>query len=252
MRFNNKVPFNNSLRMMKKLSETWFAEPVFDYEYKTYEVMAYAKSMEDRFSQRKFFPYLDDVKRTLHNLDAYRTAKAQMTDGLKTDLLELDLRRLQMIRAALPDNSGIMATLDEIVNFAAQMLGGLYKEGTEILDQLSREVEITPLGIHGGALNPGFLFFRKPRSVRIYTYYFRLVRRPWSKESYKDVCTRYHSEIAAGPFDNLNAVKWDLMGREKGLGSKAPNAYLVHTDIQLPQYETLLPIAKRYLIKTAA
>jgi len=237
---------------MKQLSETWFVEPLFDYEYKTYEVMAYAKNMESQFSERKFFPYLDDVKRLLNNLDAYRAAKAEMGDSLRTDLLEVDLKRLKMIREALPDNCGIMAELDGIVRFASHTLGNLYREGSAILDELLSDVEITPLGILASADNPGWLFFRKSRSVRIYSYHFRLVRRPFGNNSYKDVCTNYHSEITTGRFENLNAVKWELMNKSDIVSRATPNVYLVETGLRLPQCETLLPIAKHFLIRSAA
>lgn len=237
---------------MKQLSETWFVEPLFDYEYKTYEVMAYAQSMESRFSERKLFPYLDDVKRLLHNLDAYRAAKEDISENLRTELLEVDFNRLKMIREALPDSSGVMAELDGIVRFASHTLGNLYREGSAILDELLNAVEITPLGILGAAENPGWLLFRKPRSVRIYSYHFRLVRRPFGNDSYKDVCTKYHSEITAGRFENLNAVKWELMNSSEVVTRAAPNAFLIETGLKLPQCETLMPIAKHFLIRSAA
>lgn len=237
---------------MKQLSETWFIEPLFDYEYKTYEVLAYAKGMESQFSERKLFPYLDDVRRLLHNLDAYKAAKADLSENLRTDLLEVDLKRLAMIREALPDSSGVMAELDGIVNFAAGTLGNLYREGSAIVDELTKDVEITPVGITGFAENPGWLFFRKPHSVRIYSYHFRLVRRPMGNQSYKDICTKYHSEVAAGRFENLNAVKWELMNTCTTVNRSTPNTYLVETGLRIPHYETLLPIAKRFLLSTAA
>jgi len=199
-----------------------------------------------------FFPYLEDVRRLLFNLDAYKAAKEDLSENLRTDLLEIDLRRLKMIREALPDSSGVMAELDGIVRFASHTLGNLYREGSAILDELMNDVEITPLGILGSAENPGWLFFRKPGAVRIYSYHFRLVRRPFGKDSYKDICTQYHSEISAGRFENLNAVKWELMSREDRVNRSAPNVYLVETGLNLPQCETLMPIAKRFLIRSAA
>ncbi len=237
---------------MKNLSETWYVEPLFDYEYKTYELLSYIQGVDAQFSENKLQPYLAHLRRHIDQLIAYRYAKEEVEGGLRRELSDIDLKKLRLIRAAIPDEQGVMAELDAIIAFAEERLNMLYRDGAQLLDQLSEEVYIEPVGILGAPDQPGWLLFRKPKSVRVYSYHFRLVRRPYSQESYKDVCTTYLTEIEAGRFSNLSSVKWSLLKMRGAAENHAPNAYAVEAQSDLPQHETLLPIAKAFLISTLA
>ncbi len=235
---------------MKQLSENWFVEPLFDYEYKSYEILAYAKGIEQCFSEIKLYPYLSEVKRHLHDLEAFSKAKSDLDAQMRSELKKIDLYRLKLIRDALPDQSGLISELNDIISFAQERFENLQISGNKLLTELSKFIEISPLGMQGSAENPGFLLFKCDSRIRIYTYHFRYVRRPEGNENYKDVCTAYHSELTAPRFSNLNHIKWDLVKAQRGLNN-AVNAYLVESKLTIPQYETLVPLAKEYLIKTA-
>jgi hypothetical protein len=237
---------------MKQLSVNWFVEPLFDFEYKTYEVLAYAKSVTDQFAQHRFYPYIDEVVQHKALLDGFIHAKASVEGKLRSDLIELDLDHLRLIREQLPDSSGLIRELDSILHFASRTFTKLQSAGMDQLASLSEKVEITPVGIQVSAEHPGFLFFRKGSSVRIYSYRFRLVRRPYSAGAYKDVCTQYLSELSTHQFTNYSHIKWDLIKSQKSFASTALNAYLVETSANLPQHETLIPLAKQFLIKAVA
>lgn len=237
---------------MKHLSETWFVEPLFDFEYKTYEVLAFAKSVKAHFDESRLFPYLDHVDRHTRMLEAYRLAVEAMGGALRTDLVEVDLKRLQLIRDSLPDQGGVMAELDHITRFAKEVFEAVHLEGEKLLKEMAEMVEISPLGILGAPGSPGYLLFRRDQKVRVYSYHYRLVRRAFSAESYKDVCTRYHSELTTSKFESIHSVKWNLIKTDSQHRHSAPNAFVVETTLDLPQYETLLPIAKQYLIRAVA
>lgn len=237
---------------MKSLSENWLVEPVFDYEYKTYELMAYTKGIEAEFEKSKFYPYLDELKKHLYSLEEFTKIKDGISQAMRTDLVEVDLKRLAMMRASLPDNGGIIAELDGIVNFAKVRLEQLRKVGVQKFDDVAALVEIAPLGMLGSSRNAGFLFFRRNGEINVYSYHFRLVRRPFDNEAYKDVCTRFHSKIAASRFASLQNIKWDFIKALPPMERISTNVYTVEAQISLPQWETLLPLVKLHLIKTAA
>ncbi len=235
---------------MATLSDTWYVEPLFDYEYKTYEVLAFVGGMEKQFSLHKLFPYLSELRKQINNLEDFRKAKTEMSEGLRRELLDVDLRRLQLIRASLPNEQGIMDELDEIIKFAVKAMEGVQVAGEKQLDDLKNQVNISPLGVLGAPDNPGFLLVQANGWWRIYNYHFRLVRQLYNAEPFKDVCTQYLYEVKQRPFMNLNAVKWELVKKQPALHGSVINAYAVEAQIDLPYYETLMPIVKDYLIRT--
>lgn len=232
---------------MVKLRDTWLVEPIFDFEYKTYELKAYSRDLSKCFSEMKYYPYLPELERHMALIETYRTLKAEMEGRFRRELCKIDLKRLEMVRERLPQDSGVIAELDEIIDFAREHLMELYKNGRKSLDDAVEKVQISPLGIVSASTQKGFLLFRKSQTTRIYTYEMRLVRRPGISEKYKDVKSQYLTEISTGMFTNFNEIKWDLLKREKG--QAAQNAFLVETNTELPQYETLLPLAKHYILE---
>lgn len=235
---------------MERLNRNWFFEPVFDFEYKTYQLRAYIRDVRDRFSESKFYPYLIDIQSHLTDVRNFHSSKEHLEESLCRELKEIDLRGLQLIRREIPDDKGIITELTQIVKYADTHLAKTYENGIANLEKMAEEVQITPLGIVTATKSEGFLLFRKVQSTRIYTYSLRLVRRASASQEFMDVKTRYIQEVSTGLLTNFNELKWQLI---KTSGADAAlNAFLVESNTDLPQYETLLPIAKKYLIKTAA
>jgi hypothetical protein len=235
---------------MAKLSKQWFFEPVFDFEYKTYELQAYLRDLKTHFSQSMFYPYLTDLHGHMDDVRRYKEGIEKLESSLRRDLKEIDLRKMRFVRQPLPDDAGVIDELGQIVDYAQQHLSYTYQKGVADLNKTSEEVHISPLGLIARSNSSGFLFFRKPRQTRIYSYKLRMVRRAVADQAYMDVQTSYLEEIRTGMLTNFNEVKWRLI---KNSGSESSlNAYLIETNTEIPQYETLLPLAKQYLIKTSA
>ncbi len=246
----NKIIINKVGMNMVKLNENWFVEPVFDFEYKTYQLRAYLRDLQDRFQEWKFYPYLNELQKHLVQVDGFKAGKVVLDENLRRDLREIDIRRQKLIRDTLPDDHGVIGELDEIISYASMHFNSLYKETLTGLEKTAGQVQISPLGIITSTVSEGILLFRKIRSTRIYTYQIRLVRRPAQEESYRDVQTRFLDEISTGMFTNFNEIKWGIMkATQKVTGT---NAFLIESNTELPQYETLLPIAKQYLIRKVA
>jgi len=168
--------------------------------------------------------------------------------NLRREVTRIDLDRLKLIRESIPEDTGVISELGEIVEFAIVHLLHHYRDGLQNLDELRTQVQISPLGIFSGVQDSGFLFFRKNTSTRIYSYHLRIIRRSVADEAYKDVQTTFIDEISTGMFTNFNDLKWDLIRSTRK--PEITRAYLVETNSAFPQYETLLPLAKRYLINT--
>lgn len=79
--------------------------------------------------------------------------------------------------------------------------------------------------------------------TRIYKYRYRFVRRPYESEAYKDVMTEFLDERTTGRFPNFRELK--MQYREKN----EINTYLIETETEIPVFETLLPVAKEFLLQ---
>lgn len=233
---------------MSPLSKNWIVEPVFDYEYKTYQVLGYMQQVEAHFASHRLYPYLTELAGHLALLDAYESKKEALHDALRTELLKIDLKRLKMIRRGVEDESGVLDLLDEILAFAKERFDRVMKQGLETKEEVMKEINISPVGIMGADNSGGLLLFKKSGAARVYQYAFRMVRRPGTTDTHKDVVTRFLDEVTVGALPDFTAIKGRYLRRSDT--PNQPNAYLVETTMPLPRFETVLPVVKEYLLTT--
>jgi hypothetical protein len=228
---------------MTRLSDSWYAEPLFDFEYKSYQLMAYERDLTGHFAALRFYPYLPEVHRHLERIQAFRLMKASFESGLRTTLTGIDEQRMQLTREGVEHHSGLLHEVDSILSFAERRLANTYDEGLAKYERTAQEVHMEPVGIEVEGCKWGYLLLRRSTRTRLYTYSIRMVQRPVADEHYKDVVTNYVDEISTSRFTNFGDVKIQLIRAFNTPG----NAYLIESAIDLPAAETLLPIAKQRL-----
>jgi len=227
---------------MRTLSNDWLIEPVFDYEYKTYQVLAFTSRAEKRFEQSMLFPYLSDVELHLRKLNFYKKNVLDLESELKTNLVGVNLNQLLLIREKLQDN-GVISTLKDVVEFAIEKLSITYQTGISEKESLKGQINISPVGLLSPNSRGGLILLRNKLKTRIYKYRYRFVRRPYENESYKDVMTEFIDERTTGLFPDYQEMKMEYRD-----GSQI-NTYLVESESEIPVFETVLPVAKEFLLE---
>ncbi len=233
---------------MAILKENWFLEPVFDFEYKSYQVLGYTQLLEKYFVNRKFYPHLETLMRNIAEISAYSEARANLEKSLEREIERIDIRNKKLIKSPVEDKNGIIAELQGIIEFANKHFNKCFDHANAELAAAIKDVEITQLGINQSSAHHGLLFFRKPNKIRVYSYSLRMIMRP-GRDGYKDVKTEYLKELTTGMFTNFNDVKWNVI-RDGGM-NLGTNSYLIETNTELPHFEMLLPVVKNYLIGCA-
>lgn len=231
---------------MQTLSDNWFLEPVFDFEYKSYQVLGYAKKLDHHFSAWRFYPYIDDLSRHLQRLAGYISAKAALEEKLRRDISKIDLENNKIHKYPVSDPRGVISELEEIIRFAQKHFKLNLSEAEAALDSAKKEVEIQQLGISDISMDQGILFFRQPGCTRIYNYRLRMVCRPGTFNAYKDVKTSYVQSVSTGLFTNFTELKCQVLRQMKN--TKRSNAFLIESHGKLPHYEFVLPVVKKHLL----
>lgn len=228
------------------LSDNWFLEPVFDFEYKSYQVLGYAQSLNSHFADMLFYPYIDDLTRHLQRLQKYVQAKAELESRLHREIEELDFENKKIIKKSVDDQNGLISELQEILLFAQNHFDSTLKYASIELANLSKEIEIQQLGLSDLNLERGILLFRRPTFTRIYNYTLRAVQRPGNIQVHKDLKTNYVQDVSTGAFTNFNEIKWNIL---KSTGNMSgSNAFLIQANRDFPHYELVMPIVKKHLI----
>lgn len=233
--------------MNMQLSETWFIEGYIDFELQKYKLLAYLKEVNEYFTTTKLYPQLADIIFHYNNLTSFRENKKILQDGFPKQLGSLDVRRLELVYKQMLEDDEMMLELERITHYATNALQHAIKNGTEIYDAVKSKVCIEPVGIIPMYKDEGYVLLKHRAEAEIQAYYYAVTLFEHSNAKYRALKMEYLDSWAANIINTYMQVKREVIRANRLLPN--PAVYSVDSALDVPFAETLLPIAKRMLIK---
>ncbi len=232
---------------MGSLSETWFAEGYIDFEQKKYTLLAYLQEINRFFHQNMLYPQLSDVIFHFNNLRAFKENKALLRQQFPKQLTAVNLERLQLLYEQISEDDELMEELENILRFALLSLDNTIREGTQIYDFVEEQLNISPVGLLPLDTHEGYLLLcdGRYRDTLVYTYRLSIFER--HDEKYRGIHTHFLEAYDKNIGNTSEHIKTTLIRRFRQLPN--PAVYRIETDLVFPVNETLLPVAKRSLVK---
>src|SRR5829696_5045727 len=225
---------------MKTLSETWFADGYIDFELKKYTLLAYLQEVNKYFDENKLYPQLGDIIFHYNNLVAFRENKKYLQEQFPKKLSMIQMEKLQMLYEQMIEDDELMQELEEIINFSAGKIKNTITNGTEIYEFVETQLNIFPVGIVPLENTEGTY-----RKTRVYQYSLSIFQK--QDEKYRSIKTEYIDHWDRSIVNTYENIKAELIRRKKDLPN--PAVYCIETGLIFPVDETLLPVAKRSLVR---
>jgi len=231
---------------MKSLSETWFAEGYIDFELKKYTLLAYLQQVNKYFNENKLYPQLADVIFHYNNLVAFRENKKFLQEHFPKKLTGIQLEKLQFLYEQMVEDNELMKELEEIINYSTTTIKRTINSGTEIYEFIEHKLIITPIGLVPLDTNEGYFFLSSgKKNTRVYHYRLSFFEK--HDEKYRSIKTMHIDNQRRSMGNTYENIKAGLIRHRNELPN--PAVYAVEIDVSFPYNETLLPIAKRSLVK---
>jgi hypothetical protein len=232
---------------MKTLSSTWFAEGFIDFELKKYTLLAYLQEIHRHFDQQKLYPQLGDVIMHYNNLLAFKHNKQFLQQQFPKKLNELDIKRLEVLYQSIIDDDEMMSELEEIIHYAAEKMNNTIRNGTEIYEFVEDKLTIFPVGLIPLETSEGYFFLSDGVIRDTLVYQFSLSIFEKHDEKYRSIRTEFIAGWERNFVNTYESIKAELIRSRSSLPN--PAVYGIETELKVPVDETLLPIAKRCLVK---
>jgi hypothetical protein len=232
---------------MKQLSETWFAEGYIDFELKKYTLLAYLQQINKYFNENKLYPQLSDLIFHYNNLAAFRENKKYLQEHFPKKLTGVQIEKLQTLYEQMIEDDELMQELEEIINYSAGEMKTTISSGAEIYEFVEDKMQITPVGLIPLDIQEGYFFLSAGNSKDTRVYHYRLSFFEKRDEKYRTMKTSYIDVWQRSIVYTYENIKHDLIKNNGSLAN--PAVYSIETELSFPIEETLLPIAKRGLVK---
>jgi hypothetical protein len=232
---------------MKSLSETWFAEGRIDFELKKYVLLAYLQEINKYFNESKLYPQLADIIFHYNNIVAFRENKKYLQEHFPKKLTGIQMEKLQLLYEKMIEDDELMQELEDIIQYSAGKMKHMIKSGTEIYEFVEDKINISPVGIIPLDTHEGYFFLSAGQEKETGVYHYRMSIFEKHDEKYRSIRTLFIDNWHRSISTTYEKMKSNLIKKWQHLPN--PAVYLIETELKVPVDETLLPIAKRSLVK---
>ncbi len=229
------------------LSETWFMEGYIDFELQKYRLLAYIQDVKKCFNETKLYPQLADIVAHYNNLIAFRNKKHLMQDGFPKKVDKIDADKLEIVYERMLSDNELMKELEEITEFALGQMKGTINEGAEIYEFIEKQMLVEPVGIVPLYKNEGYVFLRYGGHTEVRVYNYTITIFEHKDDKYKGIKMEYLDCRTKNLANTYEQIKLDIIREIRTLPN--PAVYKVEFPVTVPFNETLLPVAKRVLVR---
>ncbi|TAE04020.1 MAG: hypothetical protein EAZ97_00720 [Bacteroidetes bacterium] len=232
---------------MKTLHTDWLTDGLIDFEYKKYLLLAYLKNIRQDFDEKKLYPSLSDLIFHYQNLLEIKENKKLIYEQFPKVISQADFNKLEISYKKIVEDDEVMREIEEIVQYALPRFQGLLNNGKEIYEFIENNLEIATVGITPIYKNEGYMFISEHlvQETKIYQYQISVFES--AKERFRGVHTQYLESVQKSLGQTYENLKISLTRKYTNMPN--PATFLIVSKVVCPFDESLLPIAKRALVK---
>jgi len=232
---------------MNKLENNWLTDGLIDFEYKKYILLAYLKNIRQNFRVNKLYPFLSDLINHYQHLKRLQKDKLELSNQFPVaiNMEEFMAQKLKFERLIKDDE--ISQELEDIIVFSIDKMKDTMIAGREIYEIVEGSMEIIPIGLASLYQNEGYMFIDHPgkKSIHIYRYRISVIKSPDDK--YRAIHATLMERMSKSITTTYEQMRLKLVERNKDLPN--PATYLINSKFTYPLMETVLPVAKRLLVR---
>lgn len=232
---------------MHTLPINWLTEGLIDFEYKKYMLLAYLQTAKAEFSKLQLYPLFSDLIMHYRNLLQVKEHKKLVYEQFPQRISRADFEKLELVYEKIVDDDETMQQLEEIILFASPLFSSAVGEGKELYDFIESRIEISPVGITPIYFDEGYLFLDTFPSKETQVYIYRISVFENAYEKYRGINTRHFKTVRRGMAQTHESLKGQLVRENQEFPN--PATFVIVAKVPCPLEQSLLPIAKRTLVK---
>lgn len=232
---------------MKSLGINWFIEGSIDFEYKKYILLAYLQEITRHFDKSKLYPNLSDLVYHYNNLRYFKQNKTMLQQAFPQRLTQADIDAVKLTYQKMVEDDSTMMEIERIITYALNKMDPAIQTGKEIYDFVESRLNIDPVGIVPLMPFSGYFSLRNGRETTNWVYEYHITIFEGKDDKYRGINISLVDTYQHSLVNTPEAIKLNLIKSRKHLPN--PAVYYVYTDIAFPLEQTLLPVAKRSLVK---
>ncbi|GIV62196.1 hypothetical protein GQ464_016625 [Rhodocaloribacter litoris] len=233
---------------MTGLSLEQFLSAGSDFEQAQYRILGQLKRIRQAFSRNIIYPYLGDL---IHLYQTLQTVQGRLDDlrqALPGEIKGIDLETRRLIYERPDAERGHLALVEDLITWALPLIQDAIEEGRTIFEFVEENLHLEEVGLVPSYVEEGYVIVPDRPARRLHILQYNLSIFTQADERYRSLRTTHVKTIdLAGIEPAPQGIKLALLAERPDLPN--PATFFVESTLDFPYEPTLLPVAKRKLIR---
>ena len=232
---------------MAALNQNWLTEGLVDFEYKKYLLLSYLQEVGKNFDEKKLYPRLSELVEHYQNILVFKQQKFSVGKDFPKEISRLDFEKFKVeYQETLPDDE-LLKEIDSIVEFALPEIENKLGIGRELYEEVENKLEVFPVGILPIRTDEGYFFLSDYLKKLVNVYYYQISIFENAQEKFRGIHAKFLFNYDVSITSSYEQVKYQLI--ENNVQMPNPATFAVEFKESFPLPETMLPVAKRSLVR---
>jgi len=233
---------------MDALGLDFFLKAGNDLESAQYQFLGGLKHVRDAFKQNVIYPHLGQLIGLHHSLVTLIEKVDDVRDSVPGVVRDLDLENKTIIYEKQELDDDQFTRLDDLMRWALPLIQEAIEEGRTIFEFVEENMTLEEVGIVPSYVREGYLLIPDRSESMLHVLRYELTIFSGNEERYQSLKTTQIKSVRRGAVEvSPSSIKLDLVSENRALPN--PATYHFVTDLEFPFNETLLPVAKRKLMR---
>jgi hypothetical protein len=232
---------------LKALGINWFIEGTLDFEYKKYILLDYLQEINRHFDKSRLYPNLTDLIFHYNNLLDFKQNKNGLQRAFPQRLTKADIEAVKLTYQKIVEDDNAMREIESIITYALRKIDPAITTGKEIYDFVESRINIDPVGLVPLMPFHGYFSLRNGRERTNLVYEYQITIFENKDDKFRGINVQLVETYEHSIVNTPESIKLNLIRERKHLPN--PAVYYVQSDITFPLEQTLLPVAKKSLVK---
>jgi hypothetical protein len=235
---------------MEKLHPDWLTTGLLDTEYKQYILLAWLQKVKQEFRHTRLYPALADLIEQHRHLCLIASQREGLDAHRRGELTTMDFREMRLVYQQGNGDSALEQYIHALLEFAIPRLKAGIEEGKDLYEIVEEHLDFEPVGLLPLWKNEGYLFLYDEPRQEVTTYRFQ---RSWIErddERLTQLEVERIEQFRKSMTESFEQAKLALIRRFSAWPN--PATFMARSTLALPLQETLLPVAKRRLLRELA
>jgi len=220
-----------------------------DIEASRYRIMSGLKKIHESFAHNRIYPTLGDLIELHTTLQRIAKNSGEISGELPKQITGIDIEKQRIIYEPIELKGAEIKAIEELIAWAIPEIQQAIEAGKTIFNFVDDNLKMEGVGIVPAYIEEGYLLVPDVKSQLLHVMQYEVTIYTGADQKYRNLKT---TSLRTLPLNTISTtagnIKLELIRTNRELPN--PATYLFETELDFPFTETILPVAKRKLLRT--